>query len=140
MGYTHYWSHGPVAPAAWAALVADSQKIIEAVDVPLRSYDGETGKPEFSAEEISFNGADDDSCESFVLEAKGTGFTFCKTARQPYDLVVCAVLLRAVAHIPGFSLRSDGDWYTEDEWIAARKLVARMFGWAPENSQFSVRE
>lgn len=43
---------------------------------------------------IELNGSKS-SCETFILKPEATGFSFCKTARRPYDLVVTAILLRA---------------------------------------------
>ena len=50
--------------------------------------------------------------ESFFLTPETTNWNFCKTARKPYDLLVCAVLLSAY-NILGYELSSDGgfeDW------------------------------
>ena len=70
-------------------------------------------------------------------ESGGAEWGFCKTARKPYDLVVCSVLLRLAVHggdrVTG---RRDGWW--DEEWlngawppdgvnIGARGFVATLF-------------
>lgn len=55
-----------------------------------------------------------------------TGFGCCKTARKPYDIVVCAVLILAHYHL-GLTVSSDGEWDGETEWKPARKLIMELF-------------
>tara|TARA_B100002049_G_scaffold216394_1_gene182295 strand:- start:1414 stop:1986 length:573 start_codon:yes stop_codon:yes gene_type:complete len=53
-------------------------------------------------------------------------FNFCKTARKPYDLLVCALLLVCENEAPGcWTIRSDGDW---SEWKQAINLVNEIYG------------
>lgn len=62
---------------------------------------------------------------SFDREAKES-FDFCKTARKPYDLAVCLVLLSMKRHAPkSVSLSSDGDW--DAEWTEARGIYKELF-------------
>lgn len=79
--------------------------------------------------------ATDQGHETFVLErvqpkpaytGARPGTYFCKTARKPYDLVVCAVLILAHVHL-GLQVSSDGDWSEQHEWVPARVLVAKLF-------------
>lgn len=130
MGYTHYWDHAIITPEAWAGLVSDSRRIIKAADIPLAGPDG-TGVPVIDRDRISFNGtaSDDQDYETFELTPAITDFDFCKTARRPYDLVVTAILLRAVLTVPGFRIQSDGDWL--EDWQDARVIYARVFGEEP---------
>jgi hypothetical protein len=79
----------------------------------IKGLDG-TGEPTFDEKEISFNGDDatEMSHESFMITADDLKeFDFCKTARKPYDLLVCACLLSFYTHFPKevFSVSSDGD-------------------------------
>jgi len=174
MGYTHYWSINPNDPtliAAWPQLVEDAQKIAQAADkgeingvvietngVPLADWDGKAGStPQFTETEIGFNGVGEDSHENFRLSlapefnrrvaAGDEAFTwaFCKTARKPYDVVVCAILLRAVQLAPSaIVVGSDGSW--DDEWLngawdgvlGARPLVADLFGTDKPDLDFEV--
>ena len=69
---------------------------------------------------IRFNGIGQDGCETFYFETppkedeinkfrNGFLFSFCKTARQPYDIVVCKLLLILKAELQdNMKLRSDG--------------------------------
>jgi len=124
MGYTHYFNQSN--PETFARTALDAKTILESTDIPVASWDG-TGEPEITEGKISFNGADDDSYESFVIPAEG-GRGFCKTAHMPYDAVVTAVLIRLAHH--GGSVSSDGNWA---EWADGRALVEEVFGETPEN-------
>lgn len=63
-------------------------------------------------------------------QADGSIFNFCKTARKPYDFLVCAVLLMAQEIAPGcLVVSSDGDIEGED-WQPAREFV-RSLGFEP---------
>lgn len=58
-------------------------------------------------------------------------FDFCKTARKPYDLAVCLVLLSMKRHAPrSVRLGSDGDW--DGEWTQARMVYKELFGVEPK--------
>lgn len=122
---------------------------------------GGTGKPKVDEFGVWLNGTDkgDMSHETFALELLapqpvygGRGeydpkegvFNFCKTARKPYDFVVCVSLLIYKHYLKGdLKLSSDGDF---DDWKPAidfyesffkRKVLAstlnEMFGkeWKP---------
>jgi len=146
MGYTHYYSFVPASPefrSAFPQLLADTRQILDdltAKGVPTAGPMGD-GQPMLTANVIAFNGVGpEDDYESFALETgqdpsiarhapDGQTFvwTFCKTARRPYDLAVAAVLLRAKQLAPRHvALSSDGRW--NDEWLAARALVEELFG------------
>jgi hypothetical protein len=68
----------------------------------------------------------------------------CQTNRQPYDLVVCAVLIRAGTHYgPSVRISSDGGWDGTvidgrrwAEWVPARRLVVELFGPGADRSPF----
>ena len=47
------------------------------------------------------------------METPGVNFDFCKTARKPYDFVVCTMLLSLANHLENFEFSSDGD---KDDW------------------------
>lgn len=57
---------------------------------------------------IQFNGIGNDAHETFCFKAMEKSDDFCKTARKPYDLPVCEILLVLKAHLPSFELSSDG--------------------------------
>jgi hypothetical protein len=89
LSYTHYWRVRNTTEwlKTWPQLIADVQRIADEAGVPL-NYDGD------EEDGIELNGSES-SCETFILEPEATGFSFCKTARRPYDLIVTAILLRA---------------------------------------------
>lgn len=67
---------------------------------------------------------EEDSHESFVIANEATEFTFCKTARKPYDAVVCAVLILAKAYFgKNIEISSDGDWA---EWQEGKDLLVEL--------------
>lgn len=99
------------------------------------------GLPQWNEQEILFNGGGGEliknnsghrpyyelAHEGFVLSKnapKDHSFQFCKTARKPYDLIVCSVLISAKIHSPkGILVSSDGEQY---EWTPALKLVRKI--------------
>jgi hypothetical protein len=98
-----------------------------------------TGVPEVSSDFISLNGdaefvatdgmcEDDMSHETFFLSklSDPDNWNFCKTARKPCDLVVCAILLLAVEIAPGaLGVSSDGEM-SGDDWQPARDLIRKL--------------
>lgn len=97
-----------------------------------------TKPPAVTPDLIRFNGPQDDGHETFLVTRempeipdwssdKSASFDFCKTARKPYDLAVCLVLLSMSRHAPeSVKVSSDGDW--DVEWTEARDVYSRMFG------------
>lgn len=99
-----------------------------------KSWDG---YPLIDDDCIMFNGVGEQGHETFVLyrlpPAKqpwmltGNPFAFVKTARKPYDLAVCLMLLAAFMIAPDVLLiSSDGEW--EDDWRQARLDYYELFG------------
>jgi len=98
-----------------------------------------TGEPTFTSDLISFNGDAVGGMyhETFYFEREfepeswqtpdenGRYFSFCKTARKPYDLLVTAVLIRVKHHFPEIIVYSDGE---SRDWIEGLILVAEVFG------------
>jgi len=125
MGYTHYWSGTPIfTPHA----SVDIRKIIRASGVKIAGSLG-TGLPLVDLKGVIFNGQVPDDYETFALgssDGAAIDFDFCKTAHKPYDIVVCAILLRVIEDSPNFSVSSDGDW--ENDWAPARALYATALG------------
>ena len=126
-------------------LALDAKKIIQQAEregIRIRDAYGEN-EPEFNEARFGINGdasgftADgrDLAHESFIWEGipsisewrkdEPNTFDFCKTAHNPYDAVVTAILIRA-KHIYGscVSISSDGNW---QDWQAGRELYERVF-------------
>ena len=117
MGYTHYWfTLRDIAPETWAKITDDAKKLIKASKLKLTA-DDQAPKPIVDEDHIWLNGKGDDEYESFILERKRDS-AFCKTAKKPYDLVVCAILIVAEHHaIEVFECHSDGGMYgTVDDY------------------------
>lgn len=106
------------------------------------SYPGLPLEGLLNDEQIYLNGLDGEGCEAFRwYPEKATGmiyscdeenfpesaaFTFCKTQRRSYDIVVVASLC-AVERIYGKDLvrvSSDGD-KNDEEWLAGKKLFEK---------------
>lgn len=131
MGYTHYFTQGkPVSDEQWQKFKHDAQVVINHAQNNLNivlmsnARDGVI----LNDERINLNGDEryDLDHETFHLLKNGSGFSFCKTARKPYDLVVASLLLLAHEHMPDtYNIRSDGDF---NDWQDAMLLNAKLFG------------
>jgi hypothetical protein len=98
--------------------------------------------PEVTPDHIRFNGWKDEGHETFIITRERPDnppydsgakefFDFCKTARKPYDLAVCLVMLSMKRHAPkSVRIASDGDW--DMEWVEARKVYKELFGVDPK--------
>ena len=129
MGYTHYWTPKKVSFGTWLDFLKKAKKLKDNLpqfsenaggyyatkdaDTKLCGWDG-TGAPIFSIDRICFNGDAEYEVdhETFLIGPEETEWNFCKTARKPYDLMVCAMLLLAHNEL-GYEISSDGDY---DDW------------------------
>lgn len=133
MGYTHYWEFAQnpkdIKDGAkkFKKSVALLKKCIKDINVPLAGGMG-TGKPVLTDTKVCFNGVDDDSYETcgIVLDnPTDYGFDFCKTARMPYDPVVCVTLLCFKRFFgDDFKYSSDGS-STEEGWVLAQETFEK---------------
>ena len=125
MGYTHYWTQTrDFTRTEWAQIREDFEALLKDVQhvqgIPLANGNGDLGtSPEVTDQKIWFNGAGDDSHETFCLNRvrppreswqSSRGGDFCKTARKPYDLAVTAALcyLASVTDPISHIVSSDG--------------------------------
>lgn len=97
---------------------------------PMRGGNG-YGEPVFKPDYICFNGDEEhkQGYETFDINFNNDFCTFCKTARQPYDVAVCIALL-CFKHYFGddFRLSSDGDIEKGEEgWKRAKKITDEYF-------------
>lgn len=131
MGYTHYFPHKTVTQEVWDKIMQDCIHLRRAAlpkNIEIGYWDGTgTISGEFGTNRIAFNGVGSDSHESFVLNREAQeDFSFCKTARKPYDLLVCACLLAYKFHSPKtIKISSDGD---REDWQPACDFVTQVFG------------
>lgn len=136
MGYTHYWYRPEVlSTESFATFSEMCRKIVDASNIPIAGGAGD-GEPTINAEEIRFNGAGEDSCETFYIPITQTrDFAFCKTRYNSYDPVVCACLV-AFKMVFGKTVRvsSDGD---KSDWSEGVQLFNKVFN---ENAKYSHSE
>lgn len=130
MGYTHYIRQPLEIPKAnWDCIIKCVKHLFETEAKGLIQYEYDENKPPVANEkEIRFNGIGDDGHETFYLTRGPERFSFCKTARKPYDKIVCAVL-NIVYHYAGdyVEISSDGEF---DEWEEGNEIVQRLFGFS----------
>lgn len=141
MGYTHYWYYNPSnassdQASAFARAVAKIKiykSALTAKGVAVKGSDG-TGVSIMQPEVVSFNGDENLGLghETFRVEsgvqADRKGFNFCKTARKPYDILVCLSLISFFEEFSDarvFSYCSDGD---ESDWQEAYDLYQEING------------
>lgn len=153
MGYTHYYYRPAELDAKKFRDFSDDVAFMAArlpehslsaggfySDHPLVicGWDGK-GDPTFDGDEVRFNGNGPDmDHETFAIERvyeprdwespeHRLYFSFCKTARKPYDLLVTAALI-AFKHRFGDEVRvsSDGD---DDEWREGVALCRQHLGY-----------
>lgn len=143
MGYSHSWDLKNPIPKnkqQFIDVMMDVEMIMNSLpkfstsagghykDYPLvlRNGLGE-GVPVITSQEIIFNGDRSEGLHhetfvfSFVNPDDQSGF--CKTARKPYDLVVCAVLISLANRVDGFEFSSDGDWKDWEDCLKFYKEV-----------------
>lgn len=131
MGYTHYFKQEkPVNDQQWKSFQKDAEimlKEIQSMGIVLMSND--ENDVLINNERVNLNG--DESCgldhETFYMDKDYRRFNFCKTARKPYDLAVCSLLLLANEHMPEHhDIGSDGDF---EDWKEAMELNAEILGY-----------
>lgn len=135
MGLTHYWDRLPELEATvFESAVTDIKKVFDEFDIPLAGGDGE-GKPVLTKDEVCFNGAGEDSYETFsvrrveLADPDGKVFNFCKTARKSYDVVVRAVLIIFSKHMGNALIVASDDDNDDPGWIMARTICENVLGY-----------
>jgi hypothetical protein len=113
MGYSHYigFNKSEKSEKQFKTVLTDCTKIMaNKGDIGIFGEDG-TGEPTFSDDAIIFNGDDSKGlhCEPLFIIPKKSFKDFCKTERNPYDLIVCAVIISLANRLTGFTFTTDGD-------------------------------
>ena len=117
MSYTHYWKLKPqyLKEEQVNAIIKGVNKII--ANNPTIKIVGEFGKkntkPRINKNHILLNGCEDQGYEGFYidLQKEKQGISFCKTAHQDYDVIICQILIllgEIIADDTIFYLDSDG--------------------------------
>lgn len=144
MGYTHYWNFkNDTAPKD---IENGEEKFAKAANLGARLCDkvrkrgieicGGDGhfNPTFCAARVCFNGNAEkgEEHETFYIDTEDGAFNFCKTARKPYDLLVCLMLLAFKYYFKDdFEYSSDGvtrESIKEPESLEYWKSI----GWEPK--------
>lgn len=131
MGYTHYFpQQRPITDEEWQLVSGAAYTLTRhaPVHVAIASELDETDPPMIGEQSIRFNGFGEEGHETFLLRREfDPAFEFCKTARKPYDLIVCAVLIAANHYAPGWlQINSDGD--VADGWGEALQWAQDVLG------------
>jgi hypothetical protein len=114
MGYTRYYEvTGQIDPQKFEKYSEDCKVICDEITKQtghrLANWEGEDD-PEFTSDEVRFNGVGDNAHETFALGKDSSGFNFTKTQRKPYDHHVLACLLLAKEYFgENIHVSSDGD-------------------------------
>lgn len=120
MGYTVYWNQ--------ASYNKFKPEFVEDVKTACQKYTEETNDElDVIAEEdlIKVN-SKEEGYEDFIITNSGAKMEFCKTARQPYTLIVKVLLLIAQKYGYVFKLSCDDSYDTDDEsWDEAKKFVKK---------------
>ena len=156
MGYTSYWNFksSTTDKENKKKALKEIKKVLRmlpektttaggySADLPLvlRGGDG-TGEPIFTEKEICFNGDDEGgielSHETFYFNVdEPSDFEFCKTARKPYDFMVCICLIALANNLENFSFSSDGD---KEDWEPAINFYKLNVGKIKQSVKLPVR-
>ena len=122
MGYTHYLRFNKaVAKRKFSKASADVKKAFELIkaefpNIAIKDGKGEN-EPQIDKDAIWFNGdaSKNEDYERFFVEVGYKGLTFCKTARQPYDVYVCVACLILKEHFGDDVCMSSDGISREDE-------------------------
>lgn len=114
MGYTHHWSNStPIGDSEWDAITTRAREILthaqDQLGIAISEEYDVNRIPVVNDTEIRFNGYADEGHETFYIGRDADDYSFCKTARKPYDTVVVAMLQLLGVYAPGFDWRSEGD-------------------------------
>jgi hypothetical protein len=133
MGYTHYWEIDKSFELSdeCVSVLRDCclafQFVAEAFGSDIQ-FEYDDAKPWVVTNKfVRFNGLDEQGHETFFFHPTETGFNFCKTARKPYDLLVCACLYIIQYYHPK-SIRISSDGRDSDGWANARAWTEIITG------------
>ena len=136
MGYTHYWDMSRDISERNFKKLTNDMKAIEAyvskIDEPteqftLHNANGENDGVLYLDNQFCFNGDAEQGADHESMHIRlgaNNSWTFCKTARKPYDLAVCLILLSLKYHIRSTRVSSDG---TSEDWELALETWGKIF-------------
>jgi hypothetical protein len=90
------------------------------------AYGGTVQNGKFTPNGFSLNGDDSKGLdhEGFGISLGENEWNFCKTARKPYDIAVCVILLAMKYQTKSIEVSSDGNM---EEWADAINLFQQIF-------------
>lgn len=124
MGYTHYFpQEREFTQKEWTHITAAVKTLLTNRD-DVAGGDGEC-EPQIDDMFISFNGKDEEGCETLEISRKlNTQYNFCKTRNRAYDPYVVATLCICEHYAPGaLKISSDGN---VGEWEEGRQLASKI--------------
>jgi|TARA_Y100000310_G_scaffold345080_1_gene461654 hypothetical protein len=142
MGYTHYWELNKKTKITnLKGCLKNIRIVLEQYKDIIQFESDEDKKPIITNHLIKFNGINGDGHETFYFEfpakrketewnkynseTNSFVFYFCKTARKPYNIVVCKCLLILKEYLKDdMKLSSDGEF--NNEWKQAIDEVQNM--------------
>jgi hypothetical protein len=134
MGFTHYFTQTKtITKEDWVFFTAGVRRAIPLSGVKVAyELDQPETAPAIDDNKVRFNGVGGEGCETFIVhrlrpaldpwrEKAGLkrGWDFCKTRREPYDVLVTACLVY-LESIEGWPVGSDG---APKDWVAGLKLA-----------------
>jgi len=108
MGYTHYWRKPNGVSRNWNNAIPIIQRILKKHRNIIQYELDDDADPVCNEHVIRFNGIGEDGHETFLFTNAEEEFAFCKTARKPYDIVVCECLIVLQHFMPELKISSDG--------------------------------
>lgn len=144
MGYTHYWDMSrDISERNFKKLTKDMKAIEAYINenkivsetacggydeiVTLHDTDGTGTGVYYSDRQFCFNGDGSMNLDHESMHIRlgaNDSWTFCKTARKPYDLAVCLILLSLKYHVRSTRVSSDGG---TDDWQPAFDMWRKVF-------------
>ena len=132
MGYTHYYEIlDTEADLKIVEIGRDIAEVIRRCEVPIWDVEGTPGgAPRISRRRIAFNGIEPGACDDFLYPPMfdlnpslglREGYSYCKTHRYEYDIVVCVSLLVIKHHLGDNVRMSSDERRNEPAW---RKAIA----------------
>ena len=125
IGYTHYWYLNPNGKQKdLSGCLENIKKVIAQYRDIIQFEEDDSKEPIATKNLVRFNGIGEDGHETFLFQyppdltekfiqkdEDGFVFSFCKTARKPYDIAVTKCLLILKEYLKGdMKLSSDGDF------------------------------
>lgn len=134
MGYTHYWSKKEsITEKKWDKFLVDFNKVLpQFIDLLQKFKDPKSEWDDslvVTSQMVCLNGIGENGHETFCMDKEIMSFSFCKTARKPYDLaVMCALIIAKKRFGSKFSFSSDG-CDEREMWLPAMKLCQNTLGY-----------